>query len=206
MSAESVCFHSLHVLPVCVAAGWCPCWRCCQPEQQPRRSSQRQFHIQHRTQPPSGNIQRFEAHCSLFMWLTQYDVDIDHFIFKSYLYVYIAFNRSYFCPGCPGACHPGAEGGEAGQGWDAREPLHRQVRWWEWQKRYEDTQGRHSHKVRTCKMTNTKYFPKVKKFNSLTDVWFQQITLVFSKVVNSAVGTNRGKGLSSSLRLRLSWG
>lgn len=69
------------------------------------------------------------------------------------------FSRSYFHPGWPGASHLGAEGGETGQGWDARQPLCRQFRWWERQKRNEDTQSRHTHKVRTRQCTNT-YFTK----------------------------------------------
>lgn len=160
MPPKGFCFFSLHVLPVCLAAGWCPCWRRCQPEQQPRRPSQRQLYIQHRTQPPVGNIQRSDAHCSPVIRLTQHDMR-----FSVYFYVFMsvfAFNRSYVRPGWPAACRPGAEGGETGQGWDAWQPLPRQFRWWEWQKRHEDTQSRHTHKVRTRQYTNTKYFPKVK--------------------------------------------
>lgn len=85
--AKGVRFLSLHALPVCVAAGWCSCRRRCQPEQQPWRPSQRQLHIQHRTQPPTGNIQRFDARCSPIICLTQHDMDFFQFIFMSYLCV-----------------------------------------------------------------------------------------------------------------------
>lgn len=84
MPPNGVCFFSLHVLPFCAAAGWCPCWRCCQPEQQPWRPSQRQLHIQRRSQPPAGNIQRFDAHCSPIICLTQHDMDSSQFVFTSY--------------------------------------------------------------------------------------------------------------------------
>lgn len=77
LSPESVCFLSSDVLPVCVVAGWCPRWRRCQPW----RPAQCRLHIQHRTQQPSGNIQRSGAPRSLIVWLTQRELGTDQFIY-----------------------------------------------------------------------------------------------------------------------------
>lgn len=62
------------------------------------------------------------------------------------------FNLRSCCrPGWPGGLRPGAEVGEAWQGWHEWFPLQRwQVRWWKRQKRYEDTSDRNTHKVTRC--------------------------------------------------------
>lgn len=63
---QTICASCLDpLLPVCVAAGRGPRWRCCRPQQQqqqqPRRHAQRQLHIHCRTPPPVGNLQRSAA-------------------------------------------------------------------------------------------------------------------------------------------------